>query len=119
MLLSVRNVDDALHIDARRVNLIRVDLARFEQMLDLGDCDFPGRGHHRVEIARRLPVHKIAFGVALPSVDKRDVRDKPALHDIMLAIELADVLAFGDDCAKTGFGEKSRNASTSSADSLG
>ena len=73
----------------------------------------------RIEVARRLPIDKIAFRVALPGVNQRDVGDEPGFHDIGLVVELADLLALGDHCADTGAGEEGGNAGPSGADALG
>ena len=54
--------------------LVRVDLAGRHQLLDLGDGHLAGRRHHRVEVARGLPVDEVALGVALPGLDDRRCR---------------------------------------------
>ena len=110
---------DALHENARRVDVVRVDLAGFDEMLDLGDRDPPGGRHHRVEIARGLAIDEVAFAVALPGVDDRQIGDDAALHDIGLAVEFAQLLALGDQRADAGLGEKRRNAGAAGADALG
>src|SRR5580692_558894 len=61
----------------------------------------------------------VAIGVAAIGVDDREVGDQPPLHHITLAVEFADVLAFGDLGAVTGLGEKGRNAGAAGADALG
>ena len=47
-----------------------------------------------------LRIDKIAFGIALPGVNEREIGDEPALHDIGLAVEFARFLAFGDDACR-------------------
>ena len=42
-LLVLGALDDALHEDAGRVHLVGVELARLDQLLDLGDGDLAGR----------------------------------------------------------------------------
>ena len=108
-----------LHVNAGRDDVVGVDLARLDQMLDLGDRDLAGRRHHRIEVARRLPVDEIAFGIALPGMHDRDVGDEAALHHVGLAVELAHFLALGDDRADAGLGEKGRDAGAAGADALG
>ena len=112
-------MDDALHVDAGRDDVVGVDLARLDQMLDLGDREPARRRHHRIEVARRLPVDEVAFRVALPGVDERDVGDEAGLHDIGLAVEVADLLALGDDRADAGAGEEGGDAGAAGADALG
>ena len=47
------------------------------------------------------------------------IGDEAALHHIMLAVEFAHFLAFGDDRADAGLGEKGRDAGAAGADALG
>src|SRR5688572_9316850 len=54
-LLVLFTADDVLDEDARRDDMIRIDLAGLDQMFDLRDRDARGRGHHRIEIARGAP----------------------------------------------------------------
>src|ERR1700730_14153446 len=81
-------------------------------MLDLGDGDPCGGRHHRVEIASRLAIDKIAFAVGLPGVNDCKVGDEPALHDVSLSIEIARLLAFGYQGPHAGLGEERRNPGT-------
>ena len=37
-----------------------IELADLDELLDLGDRDLPGRGRHRIEVARRLPIDEVA-----------------------------------------------------------
>ena len=80
-----------------RVDVVGVDLAGLDEILDLGDRDLAGGRHHRVEVARGLAVDEVALGVALPGVDEREVGDEAGLEHVVLAVELADFLALGDD----------------------
>ena len=79
-----------------------------------------GRGrHHRIEVARGLSIDEVAFGVGLPGVHDRQVGDDAALHDVLLAVELALFLALGDVGAGAGAGEEGRDAGAAGADALG
>src|SRR4029079_7399336 len=72
-LLANADLDDALHKDTGRVNVVRIELAGGNEMLDLGHCD-PGVGvHHRIEIARGLAVNQVAGGISLPGMDDGEV----------------------------------------------
>src|SRR5689334_3584291 len=88
-LLVIWAVHDALHENSRRVDVVRVDLTGFDEMLDFSDRNLSGGRHHRVEVARGLAIDEIAFAVALPGVDDREIGDDAALHNISLAVELA------------------------------
>jgi len=57
-----------------------------------------------LKLRRGLPVDEVAFGVALPGVHDREIRDDAALHDVALAVELALLLALGDIGAGAGAG---------------
>src|SRR3954451_22584163 len=98
-LLEVHAVHDALHEDAGRVDVVGIDLAGLDEVLDLGDGD-AGRGRHDwVEVARRLAVDEVALGIALPGMDDGEVGEDAAFHDVALAVELALLLALGDERA--------------------
>ena len=115
----IGHVDDALHIDARGVDIVGVDLARLHQVLDLGDRDLAGGRHHGVKIARGLAKDEIALGIALPCMDQGDIGNHAGFHDIGLAIEDALFLTFGDHGAHAGFGEEGGDAGAAGADALG
>ncbi len=110
---------EALHEDARGVDAVRLDLAGRHQMLDLGDRHARGGGHHRVEVAGGLAVDEVALRVALPGMDDGDVGEQARLHDVVLAVELAHLLAVGDDGADAGLGEEGRDARAAGPDALG
>ena len=96
VLHGVGHVDHPLDEDARRDDVVGIDLARLDQVLDLGYRHL-GRGrHHRIKIARGLAIDEVAFGVALPGMHDRQVGDDAALHHVLLAVEFALLLAFGD-----------------------
>src|SRR5271157_4060185 len=55
----IRPLEDAVHVNAGRVHLVGIDLARLHQMLDFGNR-YSSRGrHHGIEVPRRLPVHEL------------------------------------------------------------
>ena len=89
------------------------------QMFDLGNRHPAGGCHHRIEVSRGLPVDEIAFGVAHPGVHDGEVGDDAALHDVLLAVELALFLALGDVGAGAGAGEEGRDARAAGADAFG
>src|SRR5579863_5053379 len=118
-LHRIFDVHDALHENSRRHDEVGLDFAGLDQMLDLGDGDLAGGRHDRIEVPRGLAIDEIALGVALPRVDDRQIRDEPAFHHIVLAIEFARVLALADRRAVTGLRVERGNAGTAGADALG
>src|SRR5262252_343861 len=67
--LEARSGDDALHVDAGRVDAVGLELAGLDQGLDLGDGDASRGRHHRVEVARGLSIDQVAEAIALPRLD--------------------------------------------------
>src|SRR5690625_4592713 len=57
-------VHHPMHMDSRSMHLRGVDVAGFDQVLDLGDGDPPGRRALRVEVGRGLPVDQVAVPIA-------------------------------------------------------
>src|SRR3954452_21053082 len=117
--LKVQAVHDALYEDSRRVDVIGIDVAGLDEMLDLGNRHSRRRRHDRVEVARRLAIDEITLGVALPGMDDGEVGENAALHDVALAVELALLLALGDERADAGLGEEGGNAGAAGTDALG
>ncbi len=109
----------ALHENAGRVDVVRIEFARGNKMLDLGDRGLRGGGHHRVEVARGLAIDQVAGGVALPGMHNGKVREQSAFHQIFLAVEFLHFLAFGDQGADAGLGVEGRNAGAAGADPFG
>ena len=69
--MSVPDLDDAVHVDAGQVDCVGVELAGFDELLDLGDADPAGHGGERVEVAGRLVEDQVAVPVALRSACTR------------------------------------------------
>ena len=101
---------DALDENARSMDRVGIDFPRRDEMLDLRDRRLAGGGHHRIEVARRLAIDKIAFAISLICVDDRDIGDESALHDIGRAVEVAQLLPVGNDGSNARFCEKRRDA---------
>ena len=112
-------MNDAVDIDAGCVHEIGIDLADWNQFLNLGNCDLSASSHKRVEVARRLAIDEIAFGITLIGVNDGDIGDKSAFHDIGRAVEFAQFLPLGNECTDTSLCEKRRNTGPASPDSLG
>src|SRR5579862_398125 len=119
VLHRIRHMDQALDENARRDDVVGIDLARLDQILDFGHRHLARGRHHRIKIARGLAVNEVAFGIAEISVHDRQIGDDAALHDVALAVELAHVLALGDLGADAGLGEERRDAGAAGADAFG
>src|SRR5262249_59382949 len=70
-------------------------------------------------VARGLAIDEVALGIAHPSMDDREIGDKPALHDVKLAVDLALLLALRNLSSGAGAGEERRDAGAAGADTLG
>ncbi|QTK82670.1 Hypothetical protein AT6N2_L1987 [Agrobacterium tumefaciens] len=118
-LLRIGNFHDAVDENARRHDMLRIDLAGGDDLRDLRNGSFRGHAHQRVKIAPGLVVDKVAIGVAKLGLDDGKVGLQPALLHIGAAVKLRDNLALRQFSAKPGRGVESRNARTARADALG
>ena len=98
----MRAFEDVADENPRRDDLIGVQLPRLDQVLDLGDRHRGGGRHHRVEVARGLPVDQVPGAIALPRLDEREICAKRRLQHVVLAVDRAGLLAFRDDRAVSG-----------------
>ena len=112
-------MNDALHEDPGRVNVVGIDLAGRQQMFNFGHRHLGRSGHHRIEVPRGLPIDEIAGGIALPRMHDREIGKQAALHQIFLAVEFAHLLALGHERADACLGEEGRDSGTAGADALG
>jgi len=57
------------------MDLIGIEAADVDQLLDLGHHLGAGRGHHRIEVPRGLSIDQIALGIGFPGlmIDKSAV----------------------------------------------
>jgi hypothetical protein len=99
-----------MHIDARQVDLVRVQLAGLDDLLHLDDADLAGHRRQRVEVARGLAKQQVAGLVGLPRLDQGQVRGQRFFHHVPLAVELAGFLALGHQGAVAGPGVERRDA---------
>src|SRR5258708_38590804 len=117
-LVAGADLDDAFDEKAGRMDVVRIDFAGGNEMLDLGHGDLRRRCHHRIEISRGLAVDEVARGIALPGMHDGEGGKQPALHDVSLAVEFLHFLAFGDQGADAGLGIERRNACAPSTAAL-
>src|SRR5262249_1741997 len=67
------DLDDPLHEHARGVYVLGVDLARLDELFDLGDRDPAGHRAQRVEVARGLVVDEVAVPITHRGPHQREV----------------------------------------------
>src|SRR5215813_12382942 len=79
-LLVLRPLKNRVHIEPRRVHVIRIERTEISKLFHFRNHVI-GRGcHHRIEIPRRFPVNQIAPAVAFPGLDEGKVSADSALH---------------------------------------
>ena len=86
-LLVFLALDDAVDVDARHVDVVRIELTHGNQMLDLGHADLAAGGDHRIEVACGFAKQQIAVCVALPRLDDRQVGMDRFLQHVLLVAE--------------------------------
>src|SRR5215813_12851777 len=118
VLDGVWNMDDAFDENAGRYDVIGIDLAWLNEMLDFRhrhSC----RGRHRgIEIPRRLPIDEVTLAIALEGMDDGEISHKPGLHDVSLAMEYPHFLAARNVGSGASTREEGRDAGAAGADSL-
>src|SRR5580765_2640473 len=65
-------------------------------MLYFSNRDLRRRSHHRIEVARRLPINQIAFAVALPGLYECKISLQPPFHYVSSPVKLARLLTLGN-----------------------
>jgi len=117
-LFRIRIDDDPLHENAGGMHRVRVDFSDFDNLLHLDNGDLAGHGAKRIEVAGRAAIDEVARAVGFPGLDQRHVSHQAALHHVVAAVEIADLLAFSHDSADTGAGEERRDARSARAQLL-
>ena len=62
-------LDDAVDVDTRGVDLVRIEFADLDQLFDFGHADFATAGDHWIEVPRGFSKNQVAGFVALPRLD--------------------------------------------------
>src|SRR4051812_48343837 len=99
-----------LHEDPLRHDLIGIQRAGLDQMLDLRDRDASRGGHDGIEVARRAPIDQVAEPIALPRTHEREVGGQRLFEDKRTSVDYAGLLALGDERAVAGWREESADA---------
>src|ERR1035438_4677753 len=81
-LLKQLTLENSLHVHAWRMDQVGIECSRFDQVFDFGDGDLGRGGHHGIEIARGLPIDKVAPFVAFPRLDEGKVGLQSAFHEV-------------------------------------
>ena len=89
------SLNDAIDVNARRVNLIGIELADLDELFDFGDANFAAGRDHRIEVPRRFSKNEVAGFVALPRFDERDLGRDSRFEHVILAVEFFRLLALG------------------------
>src|ERR1017187_1795771 len=118
-LLKQLTLENSLHVHAWCMHQVGIECSRFDQVFDFGDGDLGRGGHHGIEIARGLPIDKVAPFVAFPRLDEGKVGLQSAFHQVRAAVELACFFAVGDDGSYSGGREERWNAGATRTNSLG
>lgn len=90
--------DDALHENAGRVNVLRVDVARRHQPFHFGNCDLARHRAQRIEIARRLIVNEVAVTVADARANESVIANDAFFQYVFTTVETASFLLRRGDC---------------------
>src|ERR1700686_5345178 len=93
--------NDPLHVNPGQVDLLGIDLARLDELLDLGDGDLSGHRAERVELPRRLVEDEVAVPVADARAHQGEIADDPLFERVLAAVEDADVLLGRGDRDRT------------------
>jgi hypothetical protein len=93
--------------------------AGLDDLFHFHHADLAGHDDGRVEVARRAAEDQVAALVGLPGLAQRHVGHQAALHHVGVAVELAQLLAFGHQRAHAGAGVEGRDAGAAGAQLLG
>ena len=108
--------DQPVDIDPRGVDGGGRQFARRHDLFHLHHRNAPGGGHQRVEILRGVAIDHVAVPVGFPAFDQREIAADRLFKDVVSAVELAHLFAFGDRGAIPGGGVKAGDASAAGAD---
>src|SRR5664279_4543223 len=117
--LVVGSLEDALHVNAGGVHLVRLDCSGLDQVLHFNNGHLGCRCHHGIEVLRRLAVNQIAPSVALPGFDEREVGFQGPLQHIRPAIELARLFALGNHRPESRRSVEGGDSCSAGADAFG
>ena len=88
--------DEPVDENTRSMHAIRVDGAELDDFRDLGDGEIRRHGHHRIKVACGFPIDEIAPAVSPQRLDQGNVTAQRHFEHIPLAVDLAQLFAFGE-----------------------
>src|SRR5262245_38289763 len=91
-LLVALALQDVALDDARRDDVTGSEIARLDEVLDLGDGHLRGGRHDRVEIPRSSAIDEIPHAVAAERFHEGEVGVQRPLEDVVLAVDRARFL---------------------------
>src|SRR5262245_45545687 len=118
-LFVLGTLENVMHESTARDDMIGIDRARLDELLDLGNGDTRCRRHHRIEIPGRSSIDQIAYAIAFPGVNEREVGTDRSLEHMVFAVDQSGLFPFGDDRTEGGRREESANAGAAGANPLG
>ena len=117
--LVARSLNGAVNKDTRRVDLVGIQLADLDELLDFGHADLAAAGDHRVEVSRGFSKNEIAGFVTLPCFHERDLGLDAGFEHVFFVGKNFRLLAFGQFGAEAGASVKPRDSSAARAQPLG
>src|SRR5215471_6165759 len=90
------SLEYALHVNAGCVHCVRIQFTWLNQVLYFSDGCFCRRRHHRIEIARRLTIDKIAPFIAFPRLDQGKISVQRVFHQVHPPTNLVSLSAPGN-----------------------
>src|SRR5690606_15001598 len=108
-----------LDVDARGDDMVGVDLAIGDDLLDLRDGDTARGRDDRIEVAGGVAVGEVAGLVGTVGPDQGDVGDETAFHDVLDTVEDLRRLPLGDLRPHTGAGVAGPYTGATGTPSLG
>ena len=110
---------DPVDEDAGRVNLVGIEFAGLDEVLDFRDGDLAAGSSVGIEVARCAAVDEIALGVGFPCLYEREIGLDSAFEDVGFAVEVLVFFAFCNDSADAGPGVETGYSGSACAQALG
>src|SRR5205085_3301349 len=93
-LLVLRALNNAIDVNPGRVNLVWIELAYLDQLLDFSDADIPAGRDHRIEVSRGHSINEIARLIAFPCLHDGELGPNAGLQHVFLVAKLFRFFGF-------------------------